>query len=206
MNTQGRIYCQELLFNRGNGIKCFDGPTQTASVTPSGDMTCNSLSVINTSGTPSTVASISQDGDLTRTSLRIGTWQWQPTVETVVLNCVNPTSPVTSSMARIPGWNYIRSGNGRNFKISFQITCYTTNAGSIGEWYLRKGIPDSGQSSIVATGRFFHNNTSIHTTMPTLYYVDTPRPTIDMEYFVARGANTTIDTNDICIMTTTEYY
>ncbi len=121
------------------------------------------------------------------------------------LDCVNPTSAPPSA-ARIPGWTYTWNGNGRYIKVGVQITCYNTNGGRVGYWYLRKGIPDSGQSSIVATSKFFHNQANVHTTMPTLYYVDRTGPAIDMEYFVAIGADTTVDTNDTCIMTTTVYY
>ena len=64
----------------------------------------------------------------------------------------------------------------------------------------------AGQSSIVATGRLFHNQANVHTTTPALYYVDITRPTIAMEYFVAIGINTTVDTNGACTMTTTVYY
>ncbi len=123
----------------------------------------------------------------------------------VVLDFVNPTS-VPPSAARIPGWAYTRNGNGRHIKIGVQITCYNTTGNPLGYWYLRKGIPDSGQPSIVATGQFFHNQANVHTTMPTLYYVDRTRPTIAVEYFFAIGMNTTVDTNDTCAMTATVYY
>ncbi len=174
-------------------------------------MTCASLAIADRrAGFTGPNSTIDQNGDLdckdvVCNNITINYRLWQPTIETVVLDCVNPTS-VPPSAARIPGWTYTLNGTGRSIQLSVQITCYSTNGSSLGYWYLRKGIPDSGRPSIVATGKFYHNQLNVHTTMPTLYYVERTGPTIAMEYFVAIGMNTTVDTNDTCTVTTAVYY
>ena len=141
----------------------------TSSITQNGAMTCTSFAIVNnTAGESNTNMTISQTGDIECANIKcssvlLNSALWQPTIERVVLDFANPTS-VPPSAARIPGWSYIWNGNGRFIKFGVQITCYNTNGGRLGYWYLRKGIPDSGQSSIVATSKFFHNQANVHTT------------------------------------------
>ena len=125
LDQHGRIICNDFQLDNesGNGFKCYGVKTAgsrmlTSWLTQNGAMTCTSLAITDRrSSFTGSNATLDQNGDLTCkdivcNSITINYRQWQPTRETVVLGCVSPTS-VPPSAARIPGWNYIWSGNGR---------------------------------------------------------------------------------------------
>ena len=173
------------------------------------NITCKAIVITNSTHTELTTASITNEGDIYSrdiTCRRItisGTLFKQP-VETIIMSCLNPTANPTG--ATVPGWSLTWQGNGRNLKVSCQITCFSETNSVVCTWSLRRRIVGSSYSSEVATGKFFFKQTVVHMTMPTLYYVDISSATQNIEYFVVAGNNTQVDTNDVCTMITTEYF
>ena len=66
-------------------------------------------------------------------------------------------------------------------------------------WYLKKN------GTTVATGSFFFNTANVHTTMPSIQYVDTTGSTSAATWSITLGTNALADTNDRATITVTEY-
>ncbi len=122
-------------------------------------------------------------------------------VERIVLDNVRAGSK--SSQGDISGWSFTTTAVNRYVKISVQITSYAPSSGEY-LWYLRR-TPPGNPTTTVSTQYFFFNNANVHTTLPTLYYIDTSRNT-SVQFQVRIGLSMSIDNNDRCTATVSGYY
>jgi hypothetical protein len=210
VDTNGKINCNSIQTNQTDGVLVYSagGVTKNAEIKANGDINCRSLATIE-SVNHNTVASLNTSGDFVCTNITCDTitihgGKYYPPIETVRLNCVNPTSNPVSDVA---GWSFTWTNtNGRNLKVSCQITCFTNSGATTALWYLCRRRPGSGSSDTLATGKFFFNNSGQHLTMPTIYAVDITRSKYDWGYYIRVGANCIVDLNDNCTMVSTEYF
>ena len=177
--------------------------TTTASITQTGAVSCNTLSLSGSSGlmvgNGSVVnAAIDSAGALSCMSLAINGVAYRRYSELVALNSVKTTGINTGS-SLVSGWSYTYTGTGGHVKVSVFITCYTNVSATERTWSIYKN------STSVVTGTFFFNNAAVHTAMPVLSYIDYSGTTAAVTWKVYVGAGTNVDSNDTCTMTIAEF-
>jgi hypothetical protein len=210
IDTNGKINCNSIQTNQIDGIQVYSvgGITKNAEIKSTGEINSRNFAVLEPVNNH-TIASINEYGQIDCTdiicdTITINGMKYYPPIETVRLNCANPSQPIGTD---VNGWSFTWTNtNGRNLKISAQITCYTNSAASTALWYLMRRRPGASQSVIQSTGKFLFNNSGLHLCMPTIYAVDISRSKLDWEYYIRVGANCVVDQNDTCTMVTTEYF
>ena len=93
-------------------------------------------------------------------------------------------------------WSGSYSGNGGTVKVEANFALYSTSIGTKTFTLFRNGIA-------VDSGSFYFNNTGVHATMPTLYYIGT-NETGTNTYSV--GHNAVSDAGDSCNIVVTETF
>jgi len=116
--------------------------------------------------------------------------------QTIILNNVAPSTTYTG--IAVTEWSASYTGTGGQLLIKADVVAWTGATGTK-NWYLRKN------GTTVATGSFFFNSANVHTTMPTLQYIDTTGSTSAATWSILLGTGTIVDTNDRCTITVTEY-
>lgn len=117
--------------------------------------------------------------------------------ETIILNNVAPTTSYTNQA--IPEWSAAYTGTGGQLLVKADVMAWVTGSTGTRNWYLKK------DGTTVATGSFYFNNANVHTTMPTIQYIDTTGSTTAATWSITVGSGLTVDTNDRATITVTEY-
>ena len=191
LDQNGKIICYDFQFDNesGNGFKCYGVNTAgsrmlTSSITQNGAMTCTSLAITDrTPGATTAKATIGQDGNINCesiecTELYVDTRLFKFPVERIVLD--NVRAGAKSALGDVSGWSFTTNAVHRYVKISAQITSCVPSAEEY-LWYLRQPYPGN-PTTTVSTQRFFFNHANVHTTLPTLYYIDTSRAANLVQY------------------------
>ena len=116
--------------------------------------------------------------------------------QTIILNNVAPSTNYTNQA--VPEWSASYTGTGGQLLVKADIMLWASSTGTR-NWYLKKN------GTTVATGSFYFNNANVHTTMPTIQYVDTTGSTTAATWSITIGASAVVDTNDHATITVTEY-
>ncbi len=158
-------------------------------------------------GATTAKATIGQDGNINCesiecTQLYVATRLFQFPVERIVLN--NVRAGARSAMGDVSGWSFTTNAVNRNAKISVQITSYVPSSGE-NVWYLGRNSSRSPVTTI-STQEFLFNNANVHTTLPTIYYINTTRSASVYQYQVRADLSMLVDSCDRCTPTVSEYY
>ena len=179
----------------------------TSSITQNGSMTCTSLAITDRTPRATTAkATIGQNGNINCesiecTELYVAARLLQFPVETIVLD--NVRAGAKSALGDVSGWSFTTSATNMYVKTSDQITSYVPSSGEY-PWYLRR-TSSGNPTTTISTQYFYLNNANVHTTLPTLYYIDTSRST-SVQYQVRVGLSMSIDNNDRCTAAVSDYY
>lgn len=104
----------------------------------------------------------------------------------------------TVTNAAVPEWSASYTGTGGQLLIIADINAFS-NASASRNWYLKKN------GTTVATGTFYFNNANVHTTMPSLKYIDTSGSTSAATWSITIGPGLYVDVNDHATILVTEY-
>ena len=103
-----------------------------------------------------------------------------------------------SGSATVSNWTASYTGAGGNIKVTMNFTAWATSVGAKVFNLQRDGVT-------VAAVNFYFNNTNIHYTMPTIFYLDTSGNTSAHSYSLVIPAGVNVDVQDCATMIITEY-
>ena len=116
--------------------------------------------------------------------------------QTLILNNVAPSGTYTAQ--DVTQWSASYTGQGGQLLITADLTGYTAGS-ALKNYYLKKnGIT-------VVTGSFFFNSSNMHTTLPTLKYIDTSGSISSATWSVSVGSGLVVDAQDRATIAVTEY-
>lgn len=113
---------------------------------------------------------------------------------------LNNAAPSTAYVAQdVPQWSAAYTGTGGQLLVKSEITGWVNGSTGTRNWYLKKN------GTTVATGSFYFNTANEHTTLPAIQYIDTSGSTTATTWSITVGSGLTVDSNDRCTITVTEY-
>ena len=117
--------------------------------------------------------------------------------QNLILN--NVAAATTYTAVAVTEWSASYTGTGGQLLVKADIIVWVNGSTGTRNWYLKKN------GTTVATGSFFFNSSNVHTTMPTIQYIDTTGSTTAATWSITLGTGLTADVNDRCTITVTEY-
>ena len=117
--------------------------------------------------------------------------------QNLILNNVAAATSYTA--VAVTEWSASYTGTGGQLLVKADIIVWVNGSTGTRNWYLKKN------GTTVATGSFFFNSSNVHTTMPTIQYIDTTGSTTAATWSITLGTGLTADVNDRCTITVTEY-